>query len=1018
MIKALQILSGTTNDITSPQSIKDAESALLSWEGSDPNRFAIYLQYVIFLSPQQCREMQTQDGFYFNLESTPRLAALLVLKSTIFRRWNHNPRTVNRKSSQYNILEEGTKNQIRRFILSLLCTGGLDGNFVIDSNLSNHLICHKLLQRTAASTLAEIEYKERNDHTIPILVRYSVSATGSNLGQSIIENTKLNVSYALETVLSMLCSKNLLADREFIHKLTQTYLPELVSSEGFTLFLNHTKSTMTPPSTFAVDYTTFILKAVHHLLIPCLIDFDDITVILEESQRNIQNQSMKNPMIETVVDQIFSMIIELLPILLAGVCSTSYPPRPSDSLQLIFESILSLLLDVVKNKCKLFLRFLSPFIAFFRNSITGTSSGKPERIIIMELLFLANTVEFQRFKPHDNNGIYIFTEDLINSFYDISLYHMTFRKDHLDYWSSDSEQFYIERSNVAADNDIISTAQHLLLAMAESEIGGLLIASKIPTILADFDDQILTAKVEAGLQIMSDGNNKILFWDTIYTVVGISIRIMKKKCSFDFNGWFDSCLINECLRIIQEKSSTARNILPILRYRILWLLGCIHDEIDMSPLGFDLLLSSIGNSSHPHNDMMVKLAVIQTLTSLAQEFDQCFLSCLKSPHHILCSLCQVATSCIHQESRNQSFECIYSIFVFMLGCRMEQDILSRAGSTVVEYLLEIDQDTLMSREVFSIITCISQVSNKEHSVRLLHRLALPLIHRTLDPSNRQDNLCLVEEALQLWYTLIRNNPVSLESTLDSIFEKVIDLLEHDYDHVRILMKIIEAYIIVGRASFNKHAPIFQYALNKVTGQVNPRGSQYVHLVFEALLRKYPSDGTTLLHNGGITQSMLQSCASNNNVNTTHDSYEPDDVIVLYLTSLARMLVQSSSSLDTKLPISVSGQFNFGELLDLYFKLFQCAGEGKTGVFRQKLWVLCFLSLMPTSDSFTTNRFQKAIVQRLNQVLQSCLNVLSNESSNYSYLVMDYDSDCDYLHHDNVISSYSNLCQAAAEKVSV
>ena len=318
-----------------------------------------------------------------------------------------------------------------------------------------------LSQKTAASILAKIEHKERTENTIPILTRYTLSVpTGSELGQSIADMTKLNVSYALETVLSMVCSNHLLADREYINTLAKTYLPALVSSNGFAFIMNHMTDTTAPLSTFVVDYATFMTQIVHHLLLPSLIYFESQITTTEEA-RHVLNELTKNPLIETV-DQIFSSILQHIPILLNHFRNghnnemTNSSLATNENIQILLETILSLLLDLLQTRCKSFLQYLNPFTSFFHNDLTSVSVGIQDDIVIMEMTFLANAVAFDHY--HNEIGMQIFTEDLISSIYEISLSHMTLVEEHLDCWSSDPEQFYIERCNTTTDNDIIASS--------------------------------------------------------------------------------------------------------------------------------------------------------------------------------------------------------------------------------------------------------------------------------------------------------------------------------------------------------------------------------------------------------------------------------------------------------------------------------------------------------------------------------------------------------------------------------
>lgn len=97
-----------------------------------------------------------------------------------------------------------------------------------------------------------------------------------------------------------------------------------------------------------------------------------------------------------------------------------------------------------------------------------------------------------------------------------------------------------------------------------------------------------------------------------------------------------------------------------------------------------------------------------------------------------------------------------------------------------------------------------------------------------------------------------------------------------------------------------HSSDLQQILILLVGNVNPRGAAYLNLIFECLLGAFPSQGVPLFIHGGIANKMIQSCAANYN---DENDCEPDRVIIIYLSVLARLVLHSSNILDTILPIS-------------------------------------------------------------------------------------------------------------------
>lgn len=200
---------------------------------------------------------------------------------------------------------------------------------------------------------------------------------------------------------------------------------------------------------------------------------------------------------------------------------------------------------------------------------------------------------------------------------------------------------------------------------------------------------------------------------------------------------------------------------------------------------------------------------------------------------------------------------------------------------------------------------------------------------------------------------------------------------------RMLMRITECYIMIGGATFlNDHAIILQSMLCNVIGKVSPRGVAYVSLVLEALLRSFPTEGGTLLLQCGILKRMLMACA---------DSWfeakdcEPDKVIVLYFTALARVLLTAPGLLQSLLPVTLASGALFGEaeMVSLYLKKFQVAGNGAHGLLFQQLWAMLLLSYYPPCE---VPSYSSILLGASNEVFSLFTYVLRNVNADGSNLL--------------------------------
>mmetsp|Transcript_44834 Transcript_44834/g.136923 ORF Transcript_44834/g.136923 Transcript_44834/m.136923 type:complete len:281 (+) Transcript_44834:1461-2303(+) len=196
------------------------------------------------------------------------------------------------------------------------------------------------------------------------------------------------------------------------------------------------------------------------------------------------------------------------------------------------------------------------------------------------------------------------------------------------------------------------------------------------------------------------------------------------------------------------------------------------------------------------------------------------------------------------------------------------------------------------------------------------------------------------------------------------------------------MLIAEMYVLQGGASFlNFHSSSLVHLLSLTVGVVRPRGAAYVGLVLEALLRRFPAEGGSLLVGGGagVAEMMINSCGSNW---TRNEESEPDRVVVIYLTAMARMLLGDPTALDGFFPAKVSDgkggvvSFGHGDLVGMFLKL-HLSLSGSHAPLHRKLWAMCLLSLLPPSQS-PASPYGRPLGEGMDPLMELCLDVLREE----------------------------------------
>lgn len=229
------------------------------------------------------------------------------------------------------------------------------------------------------------------------------------------------------------------------------------------------------------------------------------------------------------------------------------------------------------------------------------------------------------------------------------------------------------------------------------------------------------------------------------------------------------------------------------------------------------------------------------------------------------------------------------------------------------------------------------------------------------------------------------------------------------------MQITEYYIILGREDFlNDHAITIQAVLCNTVGEVSPLGTAYVGLVLEGLLRLFPKEGGKLLDSCGIMDKCLEACANNY---FGVDSCDPDRGIVIYMTALARISLADTALLQSKLPITLKvGTFGHSQLVDLYVKRFQVAGNGAHGLLFQTLWAMLLISFYPPSHTITLTN---SVLEKANEIFVAFVYLLKNANRDGSNLLsyeVEYDDDEEMIDRDT--RAYDALLQeqTACDKV--
>ena len=230
----------------------------------------------------------------------------------------------------------------------------------------------------------------------------------------------------------------------------------------------------------------------------------------------------------------------------------------------------------------------------------------------------------------------------------------------------------------------------------------------------------------------------------------------------------------------------------------------------------------------------------------------------------------------------------------------------------------------------------------------------------------------------------------------------------------VLMLLMEGYILLGGKDFlRSHSVTLCWILNRVVGQVRPRGASYIMLVLEALLRQCPSEGGQMLFECGIINTMLINCAKNHH---NADDCEEDMIIIYYLSAFARILLSTPQSFDSLFPIccktnKTTISFLATNLIELYWQKYDHVNQ----MLWKKSWIVLFFVLLPPTNSC----FDETIIKNFDGLVNNAVDYLLEEQhrGENSLLSLNFDDQSDVAPEVGN-ACYKNLLFHQMEKDSI
>ncbi|GAB2273810.1 hypothetical protein Dimus_008584 [Dionaea muscipula] len=210
---------------------------------------------------------------------------------------------------------------------------------------------------------------------------------------------------------------------------------------------------------------------------------------------------------------------------------------------------------------------------------------------------------------------------------------------------------------------------------------------------------------------------------------------------------------------------------------------------------------------------------------------------------------------------------------------------------LVEFFQKVWEDSSAESllQIQLLVALRSFVISLGYQSTICYNMLLPILQRGIDV-NGPDELNLLEDSLLLWETTLSYAPTLVPQLLDD-FPYLIEIIKRSFDHLKVVIEIVEDYIVLGGAEFlSKHASVVAKLLDMIVGNVTDVGLLSVLPVIELLVQCYPKDVPQLIRS--TLQKLVVICLSGG------DDLDPSKTAVKASSAaiLARILVLNTNYL--------------------------------------------------------------------------------------------------------------------------
>eukprot|EP00850_Spirogloea_muscicola_P009002 SM000049S16773 [mRNA] locus=s49:579453:591318:+ [translate_table: standard] len=542
----------------------------------------------------------------------------------------------------------------------------------------------------------------------------------------------------------------------------------------------------------------------------------------------------------------------------------------------------------------------------------------------------------------------------------------------LEEWGADAEAFHHEQDMAQWRDRLRPCAEALYLTLFENyresaaEVGVTAVSTSVlaPVVMG------LLATADSAYPPPSGGPETEVFLsaallakDAAYLAMGIANYDLYDY--LDFRAWYERSLAVE----LANRHANGR----ILRRRVAWLLGQWVSKVkgDLRRPVYGALVGILGEG-----DLAVQLAACHSLRNLIDDvhfYEEEFSEFVEPSLHRLFRFMREATQF---DSQLQIFNLV-SLIIERLG-----DKIVPCAEQIMAFLPQVWQESegqslLRIQVMLALQRLVGALGNQ---CTITYLLLFPILHHSTDIT-LPDELNLLEDGMQLWLVTLRNAPTMVPQIL-SLFSHLVPVMERNFDHLQVAMKITESYILLGGADFlHHHAASVVSILELVIGNVKEKGSLVTLPVVDVLILCFPAEAPPALET--VLQKLLYISVGG--------QPESDIVIAAAVAVLTRVLLQnpayfvqllSSPSTTELLKSQLAPQSTSSIPLLLFLDSWLDKIDSMSQPAKRKLSALALCIILSFKDA--------EILDRLDQILGACMSMLSQSEGDKDGQHVSYD----------------------------